>query len=156
MTSSVTKHCSYVGDIVRIHNPLIERQPDELDQDVRSFHRRVRLGTTVDVDVLVRGARAAQEPTAIDDIPGITRSEKSALDDEKQWGFRAQTEELKVAILVTACSAIIQSATPLKPISATAIYLTRATGDGSNLPSTQQPLVGPGSGSSKSVVLRMR
>lgn len=81
----------------------------------------MKLGSGVDVEVLVRGARAAQNPRAIGDIRGITPTEEQALKDEKEWGFREQTEELKVAILVTACSAIIQSATSLQPTAANAI-----------------------------------
>jgi hypothetical protein len=117
----------------------------------------VGLGSSVDVEVLVRGARAAQNPRAIGDIRGITQTEQCALESERKWGFREQTEELKVAILVTACSAIIQSATSLQPTAAIAIYLTRATEDGSSLPSMQQPLVGPASlNSTSTIVLRAR
>lgn len=94
----------------RIHNPLLERTPPELEQDVRLFHQRVGLGSTVNVEVLIRGALAARDPKAISDIQDIATSERRVLEDEKKWGFREQTEELKVAILVTACSAIIQSA----------------------------------------------
>ena len=58
--------------------------------------------------MLIRGALAARDPRAIRKIQGITPGETQVLEDEKTWGFREQTEELKVAILVTACSAIIQ------------------------------------------------
>ena len=79
-----------------------------MDEDVRDFHKRVGLGSSVDVNILVRGARAARDPHLVDAIPGISEVERAVLKNERQWGFRQQTEELKVAILVTAFSAIIQ------------------------------------------------
>lgn len=92
----------------RVQNPLLDRRPWELEGDVKKFHARVGLDCSVDVDILVRGAMAAQNPYTIDSIRGMTDVEKATFRDEKQWGFREQTEELKVAILVTAFAAIIQ------------------------------------------------
>ncbi|RAL04457.1 MFS transporter [Aspergillus ibericus CBS 121593] len=93
---------------VRRHrNPLWSRMPDELERDVRGFHKRVQLEDVVDVDLLIRGARIAQNPTNLA-IPGLTKSEKKALVAEKTSEFFQQSKDLKVTILTTACAAITQ------------------------------------------------
>ena len=81
--------------------------PDELERDVRGFHDRVELEDVVDVDLLIRGARIAQNPTNLA-IPGLTKAEKKALLAEKNSEFFQQSKDLKVTILTTACAAITQ------------------------------------------------
>lgn len=84
--------------------------PHELDQDVENFHRRQKLAVVVDLRTLIRGARIAQNPgnARMETVPGLTKAEESALDQEKSSNFFQQTKQLKVTILTTACAAIIQ------------------------------------------------
>ncbi|PYH93161.1 MFS transporter [Aspergillus ellipticus CBS 707.79] len=91
----------------RHRNPLWNRMPDELEKDVRGFHKRVDLQDVVDVNLLIRGARIAQEPTNLA-ILGITLAEQNALKAEKHSGFFQQTKDLKITILTAACAAITQ------------------------------------------------
>ncbi|KAI9792520.1 MAG: hypothetical protein M1816_002040 [Peltula sp. TS41687] len=94
-----------------IDNPLLHRNYDELESDVRDFHIRHELRGTVDVEVLIRGARVARDPrnnTSGETVPGMTAVEAAALKREKESGFLQQTKELKVTILTTAFAAIVQ------------------------------------------------
>ncbi|KAF7164621.1 hypothetical protein CNMCM5623_009078 [Aspergillus felis] len=88
-------------------NPLRERTPGELKEDVRKFHRDHKLGPVVDLEVLIKGALIAQDATNIETCD-LTAPEKLAIQSEAQSGFFQQTKELKVTILTTACAAVIQ------------------------------------------------
>ncbi|KAB8075213.1 hypothetical protein BDV29DRAFT_190429 [Aspergillus leporis] len=90
------------------HNPLRLRVPDELEDDVRNFHKRVKLEGVVDVELLIRGARIAQDLENFENVPNITLAEKKAIMDERKGGFLQQSKDLKVTILTTACAAITQ------------------------------------------------
>lgn len=94
----------------RIRNPLTNRTPDELDQDVEKFHERQELGNTVDLSTLVKGARIARDPRNLSEhaVPGITPAERSAIERERESNFFQQSKPLKVTILTTACAAVIQ------------------------------------------------
>jgi hypothetical protein len=97
----------------RISNPLQDRTPEQLDRDVERFYgHHEGLQSVVSLDMLKKGARVARDSwnLTVQAVPGITEPEVSALKKErkKTAGFRAQTKELKVAILTTACAAIIQ------------------------------------------------
>ncbi|KAE8386827.1 MFS transporter [Aspergillus alliaceus] len=91
----------------RPRNPLRMRTPDELEDDVRRFHNRVGLEHVVNLEVLIKGARIAQDRDSRE-ILGLTGAEKKAIDDEEESGFFQQSKELKVTILTTACAAITQ------------------------------------------------
>jgi hypothetical protein len=84
------------------------RVPDELEDDVRNFHKRVKLEGVVDVELLIRGARIAQDLENFENVPNITLAEKKAIMDERKGGFLQQSKDLKVTILTTACAAITQ------------------------------------------------
>ncbi|KAF7596889.1 hypothetical protein BBP40_011934 [Aspergillus hancockii] len=90
------------------HNPLRLRTPDELEDDVRKFHKRVKLEDVVDVELLIKGARIAYDPGNYENVPGMTPAEKKAIHDERKSGFLQTSKDLKVTILTTACAAITQ------------------------------------------------
>ncbi|KAI9371095.1 hypothetical protein BJX61DRAFT_548546 [Aspergillus egyptiacus] len=91
----------------RIHNPLRERTPLELEDDVRKFHRRVELEDVVDVELLVKGALIARDEANVESC-SLSNPQKLAIKSEKSLGLFQQTKELKTTILTTACAAIIQ------------------------------------------------
>ncbi|KAE8147190.1 hypothetical protein BDV25DRAFT_160939 [Aspergillus avenaceus] len=86
-------------------NPLRNRTPDEIEDDVSGFHERVKLEDVVDLETLTKGAFVAADSTNAKNIPGITATELQAL--EKRTPFQ-QSKDLKVTILTTACAAITQ------------------------------------------------
>ncbi|GES66614.1 MFS transporter [Aspergillus terreus] len=98
-------------------NPLRERTREELIQDVHNFYDRhklkddelkgVKLQDVVDVDLLVKGALIARDPSAVETC-GLTGPQKRAITSEPELGLFQQTKELKVIILTTACAAVIQ------------------------------------------------
>lgn len=61
----------------------------------------------IDVELLIKGARIAQEPDNLYTI-NLTESEFKAIKDEKESGFWQQSKDLKLTILTTACAAITQ------------------------------------------------
>ncbi|KAE8349846.1 MFS transporter [Aspergillus coremiiformis] len=81
------------------------RTPDELENDVRDFYRRVGLEDVVDLDLLLKGARLAQEDDDVNLID-LTPAELKAIKHEP--GLLQQSKALKVTILTTACAAITQ------------------------------------------------
>ncbi|KAE8136097.1 hypothetical protein BDV38DRAFT_272369 [Aspergillus pseudotamarii] len=91
----------------RPRNPLLLRTPDELEDDVRKFYDRNHLQDVIDVELLIRGARIAQEPDNLYTLD-LTAAEFKAIKDEKESGFWQQSKDLKVTILTTACAAITQ------------------------------------------------
>ncbi|KAF9892110.1 hypothetical protein FE257_002516 [Aspergillus nanangensis] len=95
-------------EAIRHHrNPLRERTPEELEDDVTKFHHRNQLEDAVDVALLIKGARIAQDPRNLS-VCQLTSAEKKAIETERKLGFFQQTKDLKVTILTTACAAIIQ------------------------------------------------
>lgn len=68
------------------------------------------LGSTVDLGVLIRGARIARDPRNLSEIavPGVTPAELNVIEQEENSNFFQQTKQLKVTIMATACAAIIQ------------------------------------------------
>ncbi|OJJ29783.1 hypothetical protein ASPWEDRAFT_177523 [Aspergillus wentii DTO 134E9] len=90
----------------RNRNPLKDRTPEELEDDVRNFHQRLELGDVLDLDLLLRAARIARDPT--DHVPGITPAEEKTIRSESESEFYQQTKDLKVTILAMACAAITQ------------------------------------------------
>lgn len=99
-----------IDGLNRHRNPLVNRTPSELDQDVTAFYERVGLGNAVDLGTLIRGARIARDPRNLSDrgVPGITPAELNAIKQEAKSNFFQQTKQLKVTIMTTACAAIIQ------------------------------------------------
>ena len=89
-------------------NPLRDRTPEELKEDVRGFyHRNDELQDVVDVDLLINGALIAQDLANLEACD-LSAPQKRAIELEKTLGFFQQTKELKTTILTTACAAIIQ------------------------------------------------
>ncbi|KAB8275623.1 hypothetical protein BDV30DRAFT_225046 [Aspergillus minisclerotigenes] len=91
----------------RPRNPLLLRTPEELEDDVHKFYDRNHLKDVVDLELLVKGARIAQEPDNLYTL-SLTPAEFKAIKDEKESGFWQQSKDLKVTILTTACAAITQ------------------------------------------------
>ncbi|GMG04615.1 unnamed protein product [Aspergillus oryzae var. brunneus] len=97
---------SYIASF-RPRNPLLLRTPEELEDDVHKFYDRNNLKDVVDLELLVKGARIAQEPDNLYTL-SLTPAEFKAIKDEKESGFWQQSKDLKVTILTTACAAITQ------------------------------------------------
>ncbi|KAE8336673.1 hypothetical protein BDV24DRAFT_178338 [Aspergillus arachidicola] len=91
----------------RPRNPLVLRTPEELEDDVHKFYVRNHLEDVVALELLVKGARIAQEPDNLYTL-SLTSAEFKAIKDEKESGFWQQSKDLKVTILTTACAAITQ------------------------------------------------
>ncbi|GAB1199412.1 hypothetical protein APSETT444_008760 [Aspergillus pseudonomiae] len=78
----------------RPRNPLVLRTPDELEEDVRKFYDRNNLQDVIDVELLIKGARIAQEPDNLYTLQ-LTTAEFKAIKDEKESGFWQQSKDLK-------------------------------------------------------------
>ncbi|GAM41913.1 sugar transporter [Talaromyces pinophilus] len=70
-----------------IDNPLFYVPPDELPNDVRQFHRDHGLGEVVEVNLLLRGARLAQDGGYLEDCTDV---ERRALQDEDKPSLPSQ------------------------------------------------------------------
>ncbi|UDD58873.1 hypothetical protein AFCA_006295 [Aspergillus flavus] len=73
----------------RPRNPLLLRTPEELEDDVHKFYDRNNLKDVVDLELLVKGARIAQEPDNLYTL-SLTPAEFKAIKDEKESGFWQQ------------------------------------------------------------------
>ncbi|KAL4802307.1 hypothetical protein BDV18DRAFT_154357 [Aspergillus unguis] len=97
-------------------HPLSSRLPDEVVGDAAAFYDRqnsgnavgTKLENVVDKETFLRGAQLARDRTNEAGVPGLTKVEYDALRVERTSNLFQQTKDLKVTILVTACSAITQ------------------------------------------------
>ncbi|PGH14042.1 hypothetical protein AJ79_03312 [Helicocarpus griseus UAMH5409] len=91
-----------------IDNPLLYRQPDDLDRDIESFYTTHHLENHVDLELLKRGARLARDPEMFAVTGDLTDFEKRALKKEENPKFREQTKELQVILMTCCIGAIVQ------------------------------------------------
>ncbi|KAL4931546.1 uncharacterized protein BDV17DRAFT_288618 [Aspergillus undulatus] len=103
--------------ITEEEHPLKSRLPDEVVGDATLFYQRQnregvkgrKLEDVVDLEVFLRGARLARDPTNLAGVrAGLTKVENDALDSERTASLFHLTKDLKVTILVTACAAMTQ------------------------------------------------
>ncbi|KAJ5854643.1 hypothetical protein N7534_007186 [Penicillium rubens] len=92
-----------------IDNPLANQEPAQLEAEVEEFHKRVNLNGVVDLEILIRGARIAQQRWG-DAPPGFTPAEFEAIKNENSKSYLSflQTRGLLVTVMATACAAITQ------------------------------------------------
>ncbi|KAJ6178291.1 hypothetical protein N7519_008752 [Penicillium mononematosum] len=92
-----------------IDNPLANQEPAQLEAEVEEFHKRVNLNGVVDLEILIRGARIAQQRWG-DTPPGFTPAEFEAIKNENSKSYLSflQTRGLLVTVMATACAAITQ------------------------------------------------
>lgn len=84
-------------------NPLKEKSQDEIIADAERFAREN--GLEEYIEVLKRGALVAQNPEALDRVPGLTDEEKDALrlEGEKPWSQPFMLYYLVVMCSLAAC-----------------------------------------------------
>ncbi|CAG8008259.1 unnamed protein product [Penicillium nalgiovense] len=84
-------------------------KPAQLEAEVEDFHKRVNLNGVVDLEILIRGARIAQQRWG-DAPPGFTPAEFEAIKNENSKSYLSflQTRGLLVTVIATACAAITQ------------------------------------------------
>ena len=79
-------------------------------KQARRFYLSHKLRTVVERDVFIRGALLARDADSLDNVPGLTSVEKSALeseDTESSWRHvQLLTKETRI-ILATCCIASI-------------------------------------------------
>jgi hypothetical protein len=94
---------------IRIDNPLANQEPAQLEAEVEEFHKRVNLNGVIDLEILIRGARIAQQRWG-DAPPGFTPAEYEAIKNENSKSYLSflQTRGLLVTVMATACAAITQ------------------------------------------------
>ncbi|CAG8908812.1 unnamed protein product [Penicillium egyptiacum] len=92
-----------------IDNPLANQETAQLEAEVEEFHKRVSLNGVVDLEILIRGARIAQQRWG-DFPPGFTPAEFEAIKAENSKSYLSflQTRGLLVTVMATACAAITQ------------------------------------------------
>ncbi|KAL1956679.1 hypothetical protein VTO42DRAFT_6929 [Malbranchea cinnamomea] len=91
-----------------IDNPVRYRNPDNLERDVQVFHEAHNLGDHVDLELLKRGARLAQDPRIFEAEDNLSVAERRALEREKNPRFRQQPKELQVILMTCCIGAIVQ------------------------------------------------
>ena len=115
---------------IRIDNPLANQEPAQLEAEVEEFHKRVNLNGVIDLEILIRGARIAQQRWG-DAPPGFTPAEFEAIKNENSKSYLSflRTRGLLVTVMATACAAITQYVFLLANREN---LLTLIIGDGSN------------------------
>lgn len=89
----------------RVDNPLLYREPDDLEDDVRRFHDAHKLSRVVDLDLLLRGARLAQGEYHPDELTAV---EKDALRKEENPRLRDLSKGVWVVLLTCCLGAVVQ------------------------------------------------
>lgn len=92
----------------RIDSPLLYRDTDGLKNDIHRFHGNYDLENVVDVGLLIRGARLAQDEGVFTHSGDLNIFERRALEKEKKPKFLEQSKELKVILLTCCIGAIVQ------------------------------------------------
>lgn len=80
----------------------------QLDQDVARFHARLELSSVVDLAVLQKGARLAQNPRN-PAAAGLSPTEVELIKREEAQGFNDQTKFLKVCFVAQCAPAFIRA-----------------------------------------------
>ncbi|KKA23334.1 Sugar transporter [Rasamsonia emersonii CBS 393.64] len=91
-----------------IDNPILYRNPTDLEHDVRTFHENHRLANVVDVELLIRGAQLARDRDSFLSQGHLSEVERSALEKEENPKLLDQPKELKVVLLTCCIGAIVQ------------------------------------------------
>lgn len=92
----------------RIKDPLQDLTPGQLEDAVRDLHEYLQLENVIDLRTLQNGALVAQDPNSPATRERLTEAERMAIDNERNYHWFLQTQELLVTILTTACAAITQ------------------------------------------------
>lgn len=90
-----------------IENPLVDRTPAELEEDVKRLHDK-KLKDVIGFDTLLLGARIARDPYNTDNKAKLNAAESRAIIAERKSEWFYHTKDLRVTILATACAAITQ------------------------------------------------
>jgi hypothetical protein len=91
-----------------VDNPLLYREPDDQDNDVKAFHQLHNLKDVVDIKLLIRGARLARDEGSFEASGDLSDIEKAALERERRARFWQQPKELRVVVLTCCLGAIVQ------------------------------------------------
>jgi len=91
-----------------VDNPLLYREPDDQDNDVRTFHKLHELADVVDVDLLIKAARLARDPDLFKASGDLSKIERKALEKEKTSSIWQQPKDLRVIVLTCCIGAIVQ------------------------------------------------
>jgi hypothetical protein len=91
-----------------VDNPLIYRGREDLRNDVHAFYIRYQLQDVLDEELLVRGARLAQDDVLFKASGNLSRIEKEALRKEENPKLKEQSKELNIVLLTCCIGAIVQ------------------------------------------------
>jgi len=95
-------------DPARVDNPFRNILPEDLDKAVSEFHREHRLAKVVDLTMLQRGARLAQNADVFCARDDMTSVERKALKREKKARLTEQSKDLVVVLLTCCIAAVVQ------------------------------------------------
>ena len=91
-----------------VDNPIIHRDSQELRHDVGEFIERHGLRRVLDEDLLLRGARLAQDDVRFRAQGGLSGIEGEALQREETPRLKNQTRELNTILLTCCVAALVQ------------------------------------------------
>jgi len=92
----------------RVDNPFRNILPEDLDKAVEDFHREHRLARVVDLGMLQRGARLAQNADVFRARDDVTVAERVALEREEKPRLTEQSKDLIVVLLTCCIAAVVQ------------------------------------------------
>jgi len=95
-------------DPARVDNPFRNILPEDLDKAVEEFHREHRLARVVDLGMLQRGARLAQNADVFRARDDVTVVERVALEREEKPRLTEQSKDLIVVLLTCCIAAVVQ------------------------------------------------
>ena len=93
---------------IRVDNPLIYRDNDDLKRDVNAFYCRYELEDVLDERLLLRGARFAQDDVLFKEYGDLDRVEKRAIEREEKPRLKNQSRELNTILLTCCIAALVQ------------------------------------------------
>lgn len=91
-----------------VDNPLLYRDSDGLKKDVTEFYHRHRLELVIDFELLLRGARFAQDDVLFRESGNLSSVESEAILKEENPRLKDQSRALNTIILTCCIAAVIQ------------------------------------------------
>lgn len=87
---------------------MIYRDSEDLKRDVKAFYDRYRLHDVVDEELILRGARFAQDDVLFKETEHLEAFERAALNREESPKLREQSRELNIILLTCCIGAVVQ------------------------------------------------
>ena len=96
------------NDLGIIENPLRRIDEEDLEEDIRKFHKEESLADLVDLAVLIRGGLLARDEEGFIAEHALSEPEANALNHEKKARIWEESKELRIILLTCIVASVVQ------------------------------------------------